>query len=886
MKTWSQICATLIVVFTFCLTAQAAVTVTYRQGVSGYTGAKSVTTYKNNHVSTAETQYMRFDGYERYYNFVYFGDIDMSLWGPVTSATLTLYKSSAYVITGGEVWLRRINDPDNLGMWTVSATSGNGVAADVIYRDDATDLKWQLSDTQTDTDNLINVLKATNACPSFIVNGSDPVGTAYVLDVTEDVEAWRSGITPNQGWATFHEPDARIQNNIATKNNPVETYRPLLTVTYETGSTDYTLTVVNGTGSGDYPAGTAVNIVADNPAAGQLFHSWTGDVSNVSDIYATDTIITMPAADTSIGAHYVDSYILTVANGNGDGEYAEGTVVDITADDPSAGYVFHSWTGDVSNVSDIYASETTITMPAADTSIGANYVDAYVLTVTNGEGDGEYAQGTVVNITADVIPGKTFSSWSGDVTYVADTGLSSTTITMPAEAQTVVATYTDNPTYSLTVNNGTGSGSYWEGYTVTVSADDPPANQIFNEWTGDTSTMANTAASITTLTMPASAATISATYTTATIYTVATNGLADYTTVQDAFDAVITDDISAIIRIMDSGIYNEYVTLGTGVGADGNTIYLQAAEGETPTLYGIELLSRTAVVVDGITFDGNLRDYSDPGSGRQYSLVSTRRYASHKFENCTFKGRGYTRVMYIAGNANTLQTIRNCVFEADTYRAVELASYGDNLGSVLIENNRFEGTDYAIYRARKDLSGTQTIQYNVFDGRNGMYAGLYAHLGGTGPGPVNVTVANNTFYEVGYTSDLNSGAVLIRDASDDAFGAVVKDNLIVGDGTAGNYYGLKSYLFSPVDIDANYNGFYNVYQQIVARLDTAKTVTELNAYASAGNNVVSDIDPFTDAANGDFSLKSGTWATTAGSNGGYIGALPPPRPMGTLLIID
>jgi hypothetical protein len=49
-------------------------------------------------------------------------------------------------------------------------------------------------------------------------------------------------------------------------------------------------------------------------------------------------------------------------------------------------------------------------------------------------------------------------------------------------------TYTINPvpTYTLTVTNGTGSGSYAEGEIVPVSANTPPARQVFAGWIGYT----------------------------------------------------------------------------------------------------------------------------------------------------------------------------------------------------------------------------------------------------------------------------------------------------------------------------------------------------------------------------------------------------------------
>lgn len=70
----------------------------------------------------------------------------------------------------------------------------------------------------------------------------------------------------------------------------------------------------------------------------------------------------------------------------------------------------------------------------------------YALTVENGTGDGSYAAGISVSITAYAAPvGKVFDRWttSGGGTF-ADVISASTTFTMPAQAVTVTATYKDS----------------------------------------------------------------------------------------------------------------------------------------------------------------------------------------------------------------------------------------------------------------------------------------------------------------------------------------------------------------------------------------------------------------------------------------------------------
>lgn len=72
-------------------------------------------------------------------------------------------------------------------------------------------------------------------------------------------------------------------------------------------------------------------------------------------------------------------------------------------------------------------------------------------------------------------------------------------------------------TYALTVNNGSGSGTYAAGTVVNIAANTPPAGQVFNGWTGGVaSSYGNANSASTTYTMTAAATSITATYATST----------------------------------------------------------------------------------------------------------------------------------------------------------------------------------------------------------------------------------------------------------------------------------------------------------------------------------------------------------------------------------
>jgi hypothetical protein len=138
----------------------------------------------------------------------------------------------------------------------------------------------------------------------------------------------------------------------------------------------------------------------------------------------------------------------------------------------------------------------------------------FSLTVSNGFGSGNYPSNAVVLIAASNAPAdQAFASWAG---YPVANPLSvGTTFSMPTSNIIVTATYSNLPYFGLTVVNGTGSGSYLPGSVVNIAANPPPAGQMFANWMG--SPVANAGAAATTLTMPNSDVTVTATYSNAPV---------------------------------------------------------------------------------------------------------------------------------------------------------------------------------------------------------------------------------------------------------------------------------------------------------------------------------------------------------------------------------
>jgi len=142
------------------------------------------------------------------------------------------------------------------------------------------------------------------------------------------------------------------------------------------GEPSYTLTVTNGTGSGEYDPAEVVAISANAPTSGKLFVRWIGDTSYVADAAAASTSLTMPAADISVTATYAWGYTLTVNSGSGSGLYLYNAVVDIQADPAPTNMAFDEWTGDIAGVADTLSAATTYTIPTPACEITATYASA------------------------------------------------------------------------------------------------------------------------------------------------------------------------------------------------------------------------------------------------------------------------------------------------------------------------------------------------------------------------------------------------------------------------------------------------------------------------------------------------------------------------------
>ena len=161
--------------------------------------------------------------------------------------------------------------------------------------------------------------------------------------------------------------------------------------------------------------------------------------------------------------------------------------------------------------------------PSITVTVPESGVVSYSLAVNNGTGGGVYVEGASVTITAnEPATGKRFSGWTIVGINGLDTTQKSLTFNMPANAVTATANYEDIE-YTVTVNGGTGAGTYKEGASVTITAT-VPTGKRFVEWTSESGiTFANKTSATTTFSMPAGDVTVTANYVDIE-YTITVNG--------------------------------------------------------------------------------------------------------------------------------------------------------------------------------------------------------------------------------------------------------------------------------------------------------------------------------------------------------------------------
>ena len=262
----------------------------------------------------------------------------------------------------------------------------------------------------------------------------------------------------------------------------------------------YTVTVEDGAGEKvtKHRTDDIVTITVTKPA-GKALSKWVFFNIIIPDEKKETITFEMPDCDVRLVAVFEDiedtEYRVTVTNGTASAATAKyQQEVTVTANEPDDDEYFDKWevTGLDTTGMDLTKTEITFNMPAGNVTFKATYlrVAKYGIVIVDGTKDKEVAKaGETVAITANPAkPGKVFDKWTCEtagVTIEFESATSpKTTFVMPACEITIQAHFRDidaAPSVEIKVSGGTGAGTYKQGDSVTVTAEDKEG-KVFKGW--------------------------------------------------------------------------------------------------------------------------------------------------------------------------------------------------------------------------------------------------------------------------------------------------------------------------------------------------------------------------------------------------------------------
>lgn len=257
---------------------------------------------------------------------------------------------------------------------------------------------------------------------------------------------------------------------------------------------------VNSPNSGDYGAGYVQGAAY---AADEKGVPVTLDYADYdSAVLDYDYSFTVKPVYQKISEAKEKTFTVKVEGGLGSGTYTDGENVAIMADDPAEGKIFDHWevksdTKGVKdkkvNISSKKDSTMNLLVGDCDCTIKAVWAKADTVPVKIMQADGKtlYRELNVSKDSTNWVSapaaesGKIFDYWQvKDESVLEDAKSASTNVSVADKGVTLVPVYknSDTPTFDVTVENGTGSGSYVAGDTVNLVADAPKEGYMFYKW--------------------------------------------------------------------------------------------------------------------------------------------------------------------------------------------------------------------------------------------------------------------------------------------------------------------------------------------------------------------------------------------------------------------
>ena len=449
-----------------------------------------------------------------------------------------------------KIWLEATDSTENL-TYAVNATE---TTIKIIHSVAITDIETPVSNTALDTEASCATTGVSSTTPQITWTSSDSTAgynTSYTASIT---------LTAATGYEFTDSTTATVLGNNAT--SITKNTDGTLTVTYDFPATakdklisitaPQAITVANGTAYDAMNLPATVNIVTEGNTESSAPVTWNTTApasgSYEPSVLTQQTVtlngtVTCPDSIDDNGVPLTTTITITISAAGivgaptvnlAAGTYTENQSVTLTSSTEGA-TIYYTTDG----------SEPTITggVPAGTTAV---YTAPIAVTGTEGES-------ITTTIKAIAVKDRMQNSSVEKFTY---------TIQIPV------------PKYEVNVTNGSGSGNYAQGSTVTITANTAPNGQRFKDWSIESGniTLASSASDTTTFVMPAEAVRVKANYEaipTPVSYKILDGANSDW-----------KQNTEETITIRGNGDFSKFV----GVKIDGNTIDAKnytAKEGST-----------------------------------------------------------------------------------------------------------------------------------------------------------------------------------------------------------------------------------------------------------------------------------------------------------------